>query len=276
MATPGYFETLGIPLRAGRLLLASDDENAPPVAVVNEALAQRYWPGEDPIGKRISWSDPSAGDVEWVTVVGIVGNALQRGLDQDPRAEAYRPYAQAPMPYLTLVARARTDASALVNALRGAVQEVDPQVPLWGVATMDELLFESLGWRRFVMILLGAFAATALLLAAVGLYGVLSYAVAERSREIGIRMALGARGDRVVRQVVGEGLVLAGMGLVIGAGMAVALSRLMASLIFQVESTDPTTYLVGSVILLTVAAAACGLPALRAAKLDPVTVLKEE
>lgn len=224
----------------------------------------------------MSWSDPSAGDVEWTTIVGVVGNALQRGLDQDPRPEVYRPYVQAPMPYLTLVARTRTDASTLGNGLRNAVQEVDPQVPLWGVATMEEILVESLGWRRFTMTLLGAFAAAALLLAAVGLYGVLSYAVAERRREIGIRMALGARSEQVVRQVVTEGLVLALVGLVIGAGLALALARLMSSLIFQVESTDPITYLAGGAILLTVAVAACGLPAQRAAKLDPVVVLRDE
>jgi putative ABC transport system permease protein len=183
------------------------------------------------------------------------------------------------MPYLTLVARAQTDASALVNALRGAVQEVDPQVPLWGVATMEEILVESLGWRRFTMTLLGAFAAAALVLAAVGLYGVLSYAVAERRREIGIRMALGAKSEQVVRQVVGEGLVLAGVGLVIGAGLALALGRFMSSfssLIFQVEPADPVTFLGGGAILLCVALAACGLPAQRAARLDPVVVLKEE
>ena len=276
LATPGYFETLGIPLRAGRLLEESDHQSAPPVAVVNEALARLFWPGESPIGERISWSDPSAGDVEWATIVGVVGNALQSGLDWDPRPEVYRPYVQAPMPYLTLVVRSGGDASALGNVLRGAVQEVDPQVPLWGVATMDEILLDSLGWRRFTMTLLGAFAAAALLLAAVGLYGVLSYAVAERRREIGIRMALGAKSEQVVRQVIGEGLVLALVGLVIGAGLALALARLMSSLMFQVESTDPITYLSGSAILLTVAVAACGLPAQRAAKLDPVTVLKDE
>lgn len=276
LATPGYFETLGIPLRAGRLLEESDNQSAPKVAVVNEALARLFWPGESPIGERVSWSDPSAGDVEWTTIVGVVGNALQRGLDQDPRPEVYRPYVQAPMPYLTLVARTRTDASTLGNGLRNAVQEVDPQVPLWGVATMEEILVESLGWRRFTMTLLGAFAAAALLLAAVGLYGVLSYAVAERRREIGIRMALGARSEQVVRQVVTEGLVLALVGLVIGAGLALALARLMSSLIFQVESTDPITYLAGGAILLTVAVAACGLPAQRAAKLDPVVVLRDE
>ena len=276
LATPGYFETLGIPLRAGRLLEESDNQTAPQVAVVNEALARLFWPGESPIGERVSWSDPSAGDVEWTTIVGVVGNALQRGLDRDPRPEVYRPYVQAPMPYLTLVVRTQADASTLSNVLRGAVQEVDPQVPLWGVATMEEILVESLGWRRFTMTLLGAFAAAALLLAAVGLYGVLSYAVAERSKEIGIRMALGARSEQVVRQVVREGFVLAAVGLVIGAGMALALGRLMSSLIFQVESTDPITFLAGGAIILCVAVAACGLPARRAAKLDPIVVLRDE
>ncbi len=276
VATPGYFETLGIPLREGRLFTEAEGADDPMVVVVNEALAERFWPGEDAIGQRVTWNDPEGEEVEWSTIVGIVGNSLQGGLDQEPGPEIFRLYSQAPLTYMTLVARGEVGVGSLASALRESVREVDPRVPLYGMATMEELLSESLGRRRFAMTLLIAFAAVALLLAAVGLYGVLRYAVSQRSKEIGIRVALGAPTNRIVRQFLGEGFVLTLLGLGIGVGLALPGTRLMSSLVFQVGMSDPATYLVGGILLFVVSLVACGPPALRAARTVPLEALREE
>jgi predicted permease len=276
VATPGYFEAMGIPLRNGRLFTEAEGADDPRVVLVNEAFAEQFWPGEEAIGHRITWSDPEGEVVEWSTIVGIVGNSLQGGLDEEPRTEIFRLYSQAPLTYMTLVARGEVGAGSLAAALRESVKEVDPRVPLYGMATMEDLLSESLGERRFAMSLLAIFAAVALLLAAVGLYGVLRYGVAQRTREIGIRVALGASTRGVVRKVMGEGLALTLLGLGVGVVLALPAGRLMSSMVFQVRTSDLTTYLISGFLLTVVALVACGPPALKGARTDPLEALREE
>jgi len=276
ITTPEYFETLGIPLRSGRLFTAFDGPDDPRVVVVNQAMANRFWPGREALGQRVTWDDPEEEGVEWSTVVGVVGNSLQGGLDRDPRPEIFRLYSQAPLPYLTLVVNGGGETGLLAEALRGSVLEVDPRVPLYGMATMEELLSDSLGPRRFAMTLLGAFAGIALVLTAAGLFGVLRYGVSQRTKEIGIRVALGAPAKGIVGDVLGEGILLTVLGLGIGIGLAVPAGRMMGELVFQVDPVDPTTFLVGGALLSIVALAACAPPAFRASRTDPLDALREE
>ncbi len=275
LASADYFGTLGIPLLRGRLLTEADDEDAPSVAVISQALADLYWPSEDPIGQRVTWDDPDE-DVDWVTIVGVVGNTHHRGLDKEERAEIYRPYSQAPLPFMTLVVRSDGDAAALSEAVRRAVVEVDPEQPVFGLATMDQVLAESIGRQRFGMLVLGLFAASAMALAAIGLYGVLSYSVSQRANEIGIRMALGAGPERMIAQVVGNGLRLGAIGLAIGVVAAFGLTRLMSSLIFGVRPADPLAFALAIALLISVTLLASYVPARRAAGVDPNVVLRQE
>jgi putative ABC transport system permease protein len=276
IANPDYLQTIGIPLVSGRWFTAADDADAPGVAVVNQALVDAYWRTEEPLGKRIAFGDPTDADTDWLTIVGVVGSTRHFGLDQPVRGEIYQPYLQTALPYMTLVVRSEMDLSALTSALRRAVMEVDPEQPLSAVATMEQVLFDSLGSRRFNMLLLAVFAAAALVLAAIGLYGVLSFTVAQRANEIGIRMALGAQVGGVVGQVMRIGVGLAVIGLAIGTAGALALTRLMVSMIHGVSTTDPLTFVTGIALLVAIAALASCVPALRAARVDPVEVLRAE
>ncbi len=276
LASHNYFRTLGIPLVRGRHFTEADTENAPPVALVNQKLARLYWPGEDPIGRRFTWDDPADGEVEWVTIVGIVGDTILDELEKGPTPEIYRPYRQAPLPWMTLVVRTDRDPSDLASAVRTAVLEVDPEQPITGMTTMEKVVSYSLAKRRFNMQLVGAFALAALTLAAIGLYGVLSFSVSQRSREIGIRKALGAQTRAVVAHVVREGLRLAVAGLAIGGLGGLLLSRFISSLIHGVSPLDPVSYLLAALLLTGTALLACYIPALRAARVDPVVSLRHE
>lgn len=276
LASHDYFRTLGIPLVRGRHFTEADVENAPPVALVNEKLAGLYWPGEDPIGRRITWDDPADGEVEWATIVGIVGNTTLYGLAEGPTPEIYRPYRQAPLPWMTLVVRSDRDPADLASAVRTSVMEVDPEQPITGVMTMEKVVSSSLDQRRFNMQLLGAFALSALTLAAIGLYGVLSFSVSQRSREIGIRKALGAQTKTVVAHVVREGLRLAVAGLAIGALGGLGLTRFISGLVHGVSPVDPVSYLLAALLLTGMALLACYIPALRAARVDPAVSLRHE
>jgi putative ABC transport system permease protein len=278
VASTDYFRTLHIPLVRGRLFEATDDYEAPGVALINQALADQVWPDEDPIGKRITWGDPQSEDeeVEWWTIVGIVGNTNIEGLDTDPEPETYLTYAQAPIPFATFVLRARVDPLTLQGQFRDAVLAVDPELPVFRVGAFDEVVSESLGDQRFNMLLLGAFASTAVLMAAVGLYGVLSFSVARRAREIGIRRALGAQQGAVIRQVIWDGFRLVLPGLAIGTVAALLLTRFIASQVYGVSPTDPMSYLLGALLLAIVALAACYLPARRAARVDAMVALRSE
>jgi len=272
--TPGYFETLRIPLVRGRMLADTDTHDAPPVAVVNETFAARYFPEEEVLGKRLTWNDPESEDAEWSTIVGIVADTRLEGLHADAVPETYQTYSQATLAFTTLVVRSTQDPADLTAAVRNAVLEIDPEQPLSGIATMNDLLAESLGDRRFNMVLLGSFAFAALAMAAIGLYGVLSFSVAQRTREIGVRRALGSPPRGVVALVVGEGSRLVVAGLLLGGGAALLLGRFIASQLYGVSAIDPPSFAIGAVLVTSVALAACWVPARRAANTDPMVALR--
>ena len=228
--SPAYFYTLGIPVLKGRTFTDHDDEQALKVAVVNEALASHFWPREDPIGKRLPLFDN-------LTVVGVVGNTRHEGLSQDTEAEVYVPYLQSPDNSMQLAVRTAADPDSMVSAVRTPVRDVDPDQPLYHVATLEQVLSESVAPRRFNMLLLGIFAGIALALATVGIYGVMAFSVTQRTHEIGIRMALGAKRSDVLGMVVRQGLKLALIGVVTGIVGALVLTRFLSSLLFGVKPT---------------------------------------
>jgi putative ABC transport system permease protein len=276
VVSPDYFRTLRIPLLSGRLLTAADSEDAPPVLLINQAFVDRHFPDEDPLGKRVTWGDGEGPDSTWSTVVGVVGNTLMAGLDDQAEPMTYQTYPQSWLPFLTLVVRSQGDAASLIGSVRAAILEVDPEQPIYGETTLDEALAGTLGNRRFNMLLLGVFSFAALVMAAVGLYGVLSFSVEQRSREIGVRRALGAEQSAVVLQVVREGATLVLIGLLIGAAGAFALSGVVSSQIHGVSAADPISYAVAILVLGTIAILACAIPALRASRVDPLIALKSE
>jgi putative ABC transport system permease protein len=284
LVTPDYFRTMHIALRQGRLFNAEDRSGAPLVMVINEALAREAWPGEDPIGKRVACCEEGPdGTANWKVVVGVVAGTRAGGLAKDPAPEFYLPVSQAPQAAwswldrtMTLAVRTRGEPTAAAGAIRDAVREVDPTVPVYNIGTMDQRVTASLSQTRFSTLLLAVFGGIALLLAAIGVYGIISYGVTQRVQEIGIRIALGAQGRDVLTLVVRHGVVLAGLGLVVGLVGALALTRLLAGLLFRVSPTDPPTFAIGIVVLTFVAVLAAALPARRAARVDPVVALRSE
>jgi len=275
--TPGYFRALGVPLRAGRTFAESDDERAPEVAVIDEELARRYWPGQAAaavVGRRLSLAGRP--DSAWATVVGVVAHVRRDGARAEGEPQIYVPFAQRPQPTMAVVLRTAGDPAGLAAGLRRAVHAVDPDQPLTGLRTMTELTEDALARDRFNVLALGAFAALATLLAAVGLFGVLAYVVAQRSREIGVRMALGARPSDVVRLVIAQGLRPAAAGIAVGLLTAALASRLLRGLLFGVPPLDPSTYAMTSVLLAVVAVAACLAPAWRAARTDPTRAMRAD
>jgi putative ABC transport system permease protein len=276
MASDDYFQTMGVPLVRGRFFDAHDTGEAPGVAIIDEAMARKYWPGEDPIGKRIAFEGTQQ-QPKWREIVGIVGHVKNDGLEGESRVQYYVPYAQrSGSPNLFVVVRADGDPASLAPSVRGAIAGVDRDLPVYRVTTMERMVADSLAQRRFSMFLLGSFAFIALALAVVGLYGVMSYSVAQRTHEIGVRMALGAQGRDILKMVVGQGLLLIAAGLAIGLAGAFALTRLMTSLLFGVSATDPLTYVGIALLLATVALLASYLPARRATKVDPLVALRYE
>jgi putative ABC transport system permease protein len=273
--SPQYFRTLEIPLLRGRVFTEQDAAGAPRVVIINEALARRYFPNEDPIGKQIKLGRYIE-DTPLHTVVGIVGNIKHRGLDSEFEPEFYYPYPQTPMRFSSIVARTQGDPLSLATAIRNAMSEVDKEQPLARPRTMEMAISDSVTQRRLNMILLGIFGALALALAAVGIYGVMSYTVTQRTREIGIRMALGARRRDTLKSVVGQGMSLAAGGVGIGLLGAFLATRLMETLLFGVKPTDPATFGGIALLLLGVAFFACLIPALRATKVDPVVALRHD
>ena len=277
MVTPGFQTALGLPLLKGRFLNAQDIAGAPAVAVVDQELADRYWKNEDPIGKRITYDDPAHDStVHWIQVVGVVGHAMHEGLDAQRRVQVYRPEAQSTTSSLDFAIRTTGDPMAVAGAVRAAINGLDPDLPVTNVRSMDQLIEASTGPRRFAMLLLGLFSGIALLLASVGLYGVMSYTVTQRAPELGVRMALGAGARDVLRLVLGQGMRLALLGVGIGLVAALAVTRLLRSMLFQVSATDPLTYAGISFLLLGVTLVACWLPARRATLVDPVVVLRAD
>jgi putative ABC transport system permease protein len=269
-----YFRTLSIPLRAGRLFAESDGAEAPRVMVINEEMARRHWPNENPIGRRVTmkdWGPPLTGEI-----VGVVGDVKADGLDSSTRPMIYWPYPQFPGVFNALVIRAEGDPMNIVAAVKSQVWSVEREQPLSGIQPMEEVIAVSIAPRRFNMLLLGIFAALALMLAAVGIYGVISYTVAQRTREIGVRMALGARRADVLKLVVRQGMSLALAGIGAGLAASFALTRLMANLLFGVSPSDPLTFGAIASLLGSVALLACYLPARRATKVDPLVALRSE
>ncbi|MGH9868103.1 MAG: ABC transporter permease [Candidatus Polarisedimenticolia bacterium] len=265
--TPGYLAALGVPLLRGRALSDVDAADAPSVVLINQTLARRHWPHEDPIGRKIAFD--AFGEAAECEIVGVVGDVRPRGLDSEPQPEFYRPYAQAPFGSVTWLVRTGADPSSALSAVKEKIREVNPTQTFASIATLEQLLDRSTGTRRFQLFLLASFAALALALAGVGLYGVISFTMAQRTHEIGIRMALGARGSDVLRLVIGEGLMLTLAGVALGLAASLVLTRLMASLLFGVRATDPLTLVAVALILSVVALLASWVPARRATRVDP-------
>jgi putative ABC transport system permease protein len=271
--TPDYFKAMGIPLLRGRLFTEQDNKNAHRVAIINETMARTYFPDEDPIGKGINVTN---GPERFREIVGIVGDVKQYGLAQPTTLQTYEPYLQNPFSGVTLVVRTEGHPAALSGPIRGQVLALDKEQPVSRIRTLDQIISGSVQQQRFTMLLLGVFAAVALILAAVGLYGVMSYAVTQRTHEIGIRMALGANAGNVLRLVVGHGMTLALIGVAIGLAGAFAFTRVMSKLLFAVSTTDPLSFAGISVLLTGVALVACLVPARRATKVDPMVALRHE
>ena len=276
--TPGYFGTMRIPLVRGRDFEGSDSRGRPGVAVINRALADRFWPDGDPIGETL---DPAIsfdleGEPEVFEVVGIVENVHERDLASEARPQMYFSYRQHTFPFMSFVVRTQTDAASLIGPIRDAVGTVDMDQPIFDIRTMDEYLARTMTSRRYPMILLGMFAGLALLLALVGIYGVISYSVGQKTHEIGIRMALGAARRDILTLVLAEGLRLALAGVGIGVVLALGLTRFLSSLLFGVGATDPVAFTGVPVILAVVALIACLVPAIRAVGVEPMVSLRNE
>jgi putative ABC transport system permease protein len=275
LVTPDYFAAMGIPILSGRPFLNSDTEHSLRVAIVDEKMVRTYWPDEDPIGKRIRIGRASGGN-PWLTVVGVVASVKNRDLDEDARFYLYQPFAQSSSRETYLALRATSDPEKLIPAMRQLVSELDPQLPLYEVTTMEQAVARSLVTKRLTNLLLAGFASTALLLAIVGIYGVMSLNVSSRVNEFGIRMALGAQPVDVLKLVVGQGMMLTLTGVVAGLATAFALTRLMAGLLFGVSPTDPVTFALVALLIAAAALLACYIPARRATKVDPMVALRCE
>jgi putative ABC transport system permease protein len=275
-ATPGAFKALGIPLRRGRLFDDRDNETAPPVLVINEALAAQVWPHQDPVGQRITFDEVKNPKARWYTIVGVVGDVHHQTLSQDSGSEAYWPQYQDPIAGAPLIVRGPGDPARLAGPVRAAVAAVDPDLPLDRVQTMTEVVAASLAQSRFKAVLLALFAGLALVLAMVGVYGVISYSVAQRSHEIGIRMALGAQTGQVLRLVVRQGMTQVLIGLALGLAGAWYASRFLAGQIYGLSATDPLTFVAVPLGLAAVALVANYLPARRATRVDPLDALRQE
>jgi len=277
--TPNYFETLGVPLLQGRLLTPGDTEKGPAVVVINSAMAHTYFPNENPLGKRMQLGALPEKDVPTMEIVGIVGDVLQ-GLGDEAKAEMYLPYRQAdqllPVFQMSVILRTAMEPLMASSALRSALAEIDPNQPLVNVRSMEQNIQTSVAQPRFRTWLIGIFAALALVLAAVGVYGVMSYSVTQRISEIGIRVTMGAQPADILRIIVGEGVRLALVGVAAGLAGALLLTRLLRTFLFGVGTSDPVTFAAVAVILTLVGAAASYFPARRATRVDPLVALRYE
>jgi predicted permease len=282
-----FFETMGMRLIAGRFLRSSDTADSLPVVVVNEALARKFYPDEDAVGKRLLVTgNPSDPRARWQTIVGVVADVKQQGIDAPTGTEVFIPIRQAQVIYggvpqtMYLMARSAVEPASLIGTLRSVIARMDPTVPVYSLRTMDQILYDSVGKARFITFLLVTFAGIALVLAAIGVYGVISYSVAQRTRELGIRMALGAQATAVRRMVMGEGLFLAGIGVLVGLGVTFAvnsaLAARLAGVLYEVRAVDPPTFAAVAFVVLAVAALACFVPALRATRVDPMIALRHD
>jgi putative ABC transport system permease protein len=274
VSSPNFFHAMGIPILMGRDFTDTDARDSMKVTIIDQRLAREYWPNESPLGKRVRFGPPEE-NRPWHTIVGVVGAVRQQSLDQTERNTVYIPHAQDSMGDMTLTVRA-ANPEGLASAIRGQVKAMDPDQPITYMRTMNEILSRLVWQPRLYAILFGVFAAVALALASVGIYGVMAYSVSERTREIGIRVALGAERRDVLILVITRGMKLALIGAAIGLGASLALTRLMRSLLFEVSATDPLTFAGLAALLTAVAMLACYLPARRATKVDPMVALRCE
>ncbi len=280
-ATPGALEAMSATLLRGRFFTAADNEKSPKVCIVDEAMARKYWPGEDPIGKHLTTADlmpngpPKPGQTSpWMSVVGVIRTIKNYVADQPVLVETIVPHAQDPGSGGNVIVRSALNPAHLVAALRAAAQSLDPDLPLYNVQQLESLVDENVAPQKLSVSLLGGFAALALLLAAIGNYGLMALAVTTRTHEIGIRMALGAEPRNVMRLMLGHGVRLALIGVAIGIGAALALTRVMTGLLFEVRATDPLTYAGVAILLTLVALCACYIPVRRAMRVDPLVALR--
>jgi putative ABC transport system permease protein len=270
--SPGYFAALGIPVVRGRTFTGQENEKSPLVAVVDEAFVKRHFPTEDPIGRAIDIGNGTDGFYE---IIGVVGNVRHEGLDASPNPTMYGPYKQDVFGSMAMVVRTDGDPAQFTGTARQVLREIDSTLPAFSIAPLTTIVDDSVAQRRFSMLLLAVFALVALFLAAVGLYGVVAYSVSQRTQEIGLRMAIGAERGDVLRMVLGGGMKLALIGVAIGIAGALALARLIATMLFEVTPFDPASYAATAVVLLAVAALACYFPARRAMGVDPLVALRQ-
>jgi putative ABC transport system permease protein len=270
-----YFETLGIRLLRGRAFTEADNSNPSQVIVINQTLADRLWPGEDPVGKRLKQGWPED-ELPWREVIGVVADVKLEGIDRETPLQTYLPITQEPSRSVAVVARTSSNPLAIAAIVEQTIRSIDNDLPVFNTRSMDQLMGNAIGQQRLLMVLLAGFALLALTLAAVGIYGVMSYTVTQRTHEIGIRMAMGARPRDVLLMIVGQGMMLTVAGATIGLAAALGLTRLMSSMLFGVSATDPATFAVLTLILAVVAFFACYLPARRATRVDPLIALRYE
>jgi putative ABC transport system permease protein len=275
VVTPGYFRTMGIPLIYGRDFTDADTKDKPGVTIVDERLARQYWPNENPVGKRVRFGPPEDNE-PWHTVIGVAGTVRHQRVQEDTRQSVYLPHLQMPVGGLALVTRTSSDPRELANAIRREAAQIDSDIPVSKVATMEEVVAESIWQPRLYATLFAVFAGGTLVLALIGIYGVMAFLVQTRTHEIGVRMALGATARDVFKLIVGRGMKLTAVGVVIGVLGAVGLTRLMHSLLFHTSATDPKTFIFISILLGLAAFLACYIPARRAAKVDPLVALRYE
>ena len=271
-ASPDYFRVIQTPLIAGRFFTDADTADAPQVVIVNEALAKKFWPNENAVGKRITFDDPRK-DPKWVTIVGIVGDIRSSSLNEAAPPEYYLPHTQAPYREMLLTIRSQQDVGSLTSSIRRQVATLDPDQPIARVRTLDEVASDSVAPRRLAVVLIGVFAGIALLLASIGIYGVISYSVAERTHEIGVRMALGAQNTNILKLVIGHAAKLMLAGLAIGLFACFFVTRILQSLLYHVGAFDAGTFLFVLAVLCLAALLASYIPARRATRADPMIAL---
>jgi len=275
--SPDYFQAMNIPVMQGRAFAEQDNDTAPPRVMINQALAQREFPGESAVGKRITLKNTNVNNEPvWFEIIGVTANVRSMDLREEAPPEFYFTTRQSPFDTMTVVIRSTVEPASLAPSLRQAVTDVNRSVPVSDIKTMEHIINESVTQPRFNLFLLGLFSGVALLLSAAGIYGVTAYTVTQRTQELGIRLALGAQVRDILKMILGQGMIVIGIGLVIGLAAAFALTRLMRSLLFGIGENDPATFGAITLVLLLVALAACYIPARRAAKVDPLIALRYE